>query len=211
MIFDVIYSILKVSIAFGQVSPQEMLNKALAFPKHRLNKTLLDDLRVESFRIFWLSVNDFAIDVHGIFVLEGREPCKHFVDQDTKSPPIDWLPVTLIEQNLRRYVFRSTTNGKGALRDNLGEAKINHLEVAVISDHDVFWLQISVYDILSMQVLKNTDDLCPVELCLPQIEVLHGPVVGEQVTSSEELCNEVYVAIVLEEAIVVHLKKNIYE
>jgi len=143
--------------------------------------------------------------------LEGREPCKHFVDQDTKSPPIDWFPVTLIEQNLRRYVFRSSTNGKGALRDNLGEAEINHLEVAIISNHNILRLQISVNDILSMQVLKNTDDLCPIELCLAQIEVFHGPVVGKEVTSSEELCNEVYVAIVLEEPIVVHLEKNIYE
>lgn len=143
--------------------------------------------------------------------MEGREPCKHFVDQDTESPPIDWLPVTLIQQNLRRYVFRSTANGKGSLRDNLREAEINHLEVAIVSNHNILWLQISVNDILSMQVLKNTDDLCPVELSLPQIEVLHGPVIGEQVTSSEELCNEVYVAIVLEEPIVVHLERKIYE
>lgn len=42
MIFDVIYSILKVSIAFGQVSPQEMLDKALAFPNHTLIKDFLD-------------------------------------------------------------------------------------------------------------------------------------------------------------------------
>lgn len=57
-----------------------------------------------------------------------------------------------------------------------------------------------------MQVFKNTHDLRSIELGLLEVEMLYRAMVGEEVTSSEQLCDEIDIAVVLKEAIVVHLE-----
>lgn len=163
-------------------------------------------LRVKSLGVLRLCVDDLSINVHGVFVLEGWEPGEHFVHQDAQGPPIDWLSVALIQQDLWCYVLGRAADREGALGNYLRESEINHFEIAIVSDHDVLWLEVAIDDILPMQVLKDADYLRSVELGLLQVEVLHSSVVGEKVAPPQKLSEEVDVAVVLHEAIVVHLK-----
>ena len=79
----------------------------------------------------------------------------HFVDQDSEGPPINWLRVSLVEENLGRNVFWSTANGVSSLLDDLRKTVINQLEVAIVANHDILWLQVSVYDVFTVEVLED--------------------------------------------------------
>ncbi len=57
-----------------------------------------------------------------------------------------------------------------------------------------------------MQIFKDAHDLCPVELRLLQTESLGGSVISEKIPSSQQLRQEVDVAIILQETIIVHLQ-----
>jgi len=66
VLFEILGSVLKVAISFTQVSAQEVLYKRFA-------------LAVEPVGVSWLCVDNFAVNVHGIIVLEGRVACQHLV------------------------------------------------------------------------------------------------------------------------------------
>lgn len=154
-------------------------------------------LRVEAFRVFGLCVDDLPVYVHGVLVLEGREPREHLVHQYAQRPPVHRLPVALVQQYLRRNVLRGPTDSESTLGNYFRKAEIYHLQVAVICYHDILWLQVAVNDIFAMQILEDTHDLGTIELGLLEVEVLYCTVVGEEITSSEEFRNEIYVSIVL--------------
>ena len=92
----------------------------------------MGNLRVKTLRVSGLSINNLPVYVHWIFILEGWKSCKHFVDKDSKCPPVDWLSVTLVKQDFWGYVFRSTTNSVSSLSYNFGKPKVNQFEVAVL-------------------------------------------------------------------------------
>ena len=67
--------------------------------------------------------------------------------------------MTLVQKNLRSNILGRSTNSICALSDCFGEAVIDQLKVAIISDHDVFWLKITVADVMTVKVLENRSDL----------------------------------------------------
>ena len=117
-----------------------------------LHKTL--KLGVEAIWILGLGVDDLLIDVHGVVIEEWGMASMHLVDQDAEGPPIDWLRVSLVEEDLGSNVFWSATNSVSSFLDNFGETVIDELEVSIVADHDVFWLQVSVDDVFAMEVLE---------------------------------------------------------
>lgn len=56
-----------------------------------------------------------------------------------------------------------------------------------------------------MKVFEDADDLRTIELGLLQVEVLDRAMVCEEVATSQKLGKEIDVAIVLHEAIIIHL------
>jgi len=116
--------------------------------------------------------------------------------------------VALVQQDLGSDVLWRSANGVGALRNNFGESEVNHLQVAVCANHDVFWLQVTVHHFETLKVLKDGDYLCPVEGRLLGIEVAHAPVVREKVSASQQLSDEVNVLVVLHEPVVFHLQQR---
>ena len=98
------------------------------------------NLRVETFWIAWLGIDDLPVDVHWVFVLEGWEASQHLVDQDSKSPPVYWLAMALIQENLRSDVLRSTTNRVCPFSHYLRKPKVNQLQVTILGYHDVLRL-----------------------------------------------------------------------
>ena len=112
----------------------------------------------------------------------------------------------LIEQNLRSDILRGSTYSISSFSDHFGETEIDQLEVPVASNHNVFWFQIAVADLFSLQVFENRDNLSTVESSLFWIKVANASVVSEEVATLKQFCHEVDVPVVLHEAIIFHLK-----
>ena len=193
VLLHVVGSVLEVTISLGQLSSQQMLDERL-------------ELGVEAVGVLGLSIYDFSVNIHRIVILEWRVPGKHFVEEDSESPPVHWLAVALVQQDFRCDVFRGSADCVGALCDHFRESEVYQLQVAVRANHYVFRLQVSVHYFFTLEVLKNGDDLSAIKCGLLGVEVAHAPVVGEQVSSFEQLCHEVNVSVVLHEAVVFHLK-----
>jgi len=189
MVLDVRDTANHVSEALRQIPPQQMLD-------HRLQ------LGVESFRVLRLGVDNLLVNVHWVIVDEGGMSSVHLIDKDAKGPPINRLRVTLIEQDLRCDVLWCSTDRVRSLFDDLSKTKVDEFEVTVLVDHDIFRFQITVYNILGVEVLKNSGNLGTVELCLLSIEITLTSVVGEEIAAREQLSRKIDVSIVLEEAIV---------
>jgi hypothetical protein len=43
--------------------------------------------------------------------------------------------------------------------EHLCKAKINHFDIALDIDHKVFWFDVTVYDIVLLELLKSADNL----------------------------------------------------
>lgn len=67
--------------------------------------------------------------------------------------------MTLVEQNLRSDVLWCTTDGIGTLSNDLSEPEIDQLQKAIISNHDVLRLKVTIDDILSVEVLEDANNL----------------------------------------------------
>jgi len=74
--------------------------------------------------------------------------------------------MSLIEQHLRGKVLLSSAESVGPGLDNLCESEISQFKVTFVVNQYVFWLQVSVEDILGMQELEHGSDLRNVELSL---------------------------------------------
>lgn len=83
----------------------------------------------------------------------------HFVDQNAQSPVVDRLAVSFIEQDLGGNIFWRATQGIGPIDDNLGEAKVSKLQIAIHADKQVLRLQVSIDDVHSVHVIEDMGHL----------------------------------------------------
>jgi hypothetical protein len=109
--------------------------------------------------------------------LEWWVPGEHFVKKNAESPPVDWLAVALVEKNLWRDVLRRAADSVGTFGADLGEAKVYQLKIAIGMNHNILGLEIAIDNLFALQVLKNGNDLCTIELCLLAIKVAHTPMI----------------------------------
>ena len=59
-----------------------------------------------------------------------------------------------------------------------------------------------------MEVFEDAYYLSPIELSLPQVEVLDWSVISEKITTTQKLSNKVYVAFILQKPEIVHLSSK---
>ena len=73
-----------------------------------------------------------------------------------------------VKNHLRGDVLRSATQGICPIPGfkPLDEAKISELDIAIILDKHIFWLQVSVDQVLAVHELKDQNDLGGVESCI---------------------------------------------
>jgi hypothetical protein len=62
-----------------------------------LKRILEKHLPVKLFRVAGLGVYNFSVDVHWVIILKRREASMHFVNENTKGPPVDGAAVALVE------------------------------------------------------------------------------------------------------------------
>lgn len=118
-----------------------------------LDKTL--KVRIKAVWISWLRVNNFLVDVHWIVIHEWSVTGMHLINQDTEGPPVNWLGVAFVEEDFGGDVLGCATDGVGALLDLFGKSIVNKFEIAIICNHDVLWLQVTIHDVLAVQILKH--------------------------------------------------------
>ena len=56
---------------------------------------------------------------------------EHLVDEDAQSPPVDAEAVPFVRDDLGREILGRAAQRPRALLDDLSEAEVDHLEVAV--------------------------------------------------------------------------------
>ena len=160
---------------------------------------------IEAVGVPRFGVYDFSVDIHGVIVLERRVASQHFVEQNSHSPPVHSFSVPLVEQDLGSDVLWSSANCVSPLSDYLSKTKVNHLQVAVCANHDVFWLQVSVDNVEALEVFENGHHLSSIKGSLLWVEVSHASVVREQISSLQQLSDKVDVLVILHESVVLHL------
>mmetsp|Transcript_114747 Transcript_114747/g.244858 ORF Transcript_114747/g.244858 Transcript_114747/m.244858 type:complete len:200 (-) Transcript_114747:2145-2744(-) len=114
-------------------------------------------------------------DLHGVvaIVREGEVTADKFEEQDTQGPDVDLDAVAASLQHIRSHVVGCTDDGEGltlALSKLLRDSKIHQLQIAVLVQHHIFRLEISVHDSSPSELLENEDQGARVELRLGQGE-----------------------------------------
>jgi len=67
--------------------------------------------------------------------------------------------VAFVEEDFGGKVLWRAAEGIGACFAVLGEAEISKLEIAFLVNENVLWLQVSVDDLLGVEILKHEDNL----------------------------------------------------
>jgi hypothetical protein len=138
--------------------------------------------------------------------VEGREADDHFVGQDAESPPVDGEAVTLLIEDLGSQVLGSAAEGVGlgVVLEDLGEAEVSETDVAVFVHEDVLWLQVSVDDVLLVQMPDGQSHLGRVELGSVLVKPRAISQMHKQLTSPHEPHHKEYLLVRLEHVVHSH-------
>jgi hypothetical protein len=84
-------------------------------------------------------------------------PNHNFIDKYSQAVPIHCLAIALARQDFRSNVLWGATQSICPITNFKmpDRIKILKLEVAIIVDQNVFWLQVSVYELLVVHVIKD--------------------------------------------------------
>jgi hypothetical protein len=97
------------------------------------------------------SLQDVLVNSHGIVITEWVDPCMHFINEDTKSPPIYSFPMALVQDNFGGNILWCSTDSEGStLAQNFGESEVRQFEIAIISNEQVFRFEIPKNDVLAV-------------------------------------------------------------
>ena len=163
--------------------------------------------------ILWCyEVNCILLDhlVHLLVVLVGavvnvvwRKADDHFVGEDAQCPPVNGVGVATSLQHFWRNILRGATERVGLLvqLELLGDAEICHLQVAIFSNHNIFRLQVSVDDLVLVQVTEGESHLSCIELGLMLFEVSSVGEVREELAAPDEVEHKEYLVISLEDVL----------
>lgn len=88
----------------------------------------------------------FLMGWRAVLDVERREADDHFISEDTKCPPVNWERMAFLLQHLRRNILGGSAEGISLLikLDFLGNNEVRQLQVAVLCDHNILRLQISI-------------------------------------------------------------------
>lgn len=126
MVLYVVGSVLQAAVSLGHIRHQQVFYYALGI--------LVEVLRELDFALQYLLIN-----CHRVVIVERVDASNHFVGQNAECPPVDWLAVTLVEEDFRRKIFGSSAQGVGPGLAVLGEAEVGKFEIALLVNKYVFW------------------------------------------------------------------------
>jgi len=192
---DLRYVVLEAD-SLGLVLDQQLVNQVLGFRGH-VNVMLFRD---------WVShVGLLDQEVHPVFVLveERRDPHKHFVKQDSQSPPVNSVVMPFVVKHFWREVLSSSTEAhcKFILVNLCSQAEVGEQQVAIGVEQDVLGLQVSVDDLLFMEVAESDGNLGDHKASLFFWEASLLDEMSEQLASLDEVHDEEDSELVLEHVI----------
>lgn len=85
-------------------------------------------------RKFYFAVKDFLLDFHGIICTERIYANNHFLNENSKGPPISRFSVARIEDNFWSNVLRGTAQCLRFVGAHLGKTEVSQLQVSVVRD-----------------------------------------------------------------------------
>ena len=113
--------------------------------------------------LLWIWELNFAFFnevVHLVFVLMEKwwNTHDHFINQNAKSPPVNFNSMPSIQNNFRCKILRSSTNAfapiyKLLVPDFFRKSEISHLDVPLTVKQDVLRLQVPINYIFAVKVL----------------------------------------------------------
>lgn len=111
--------------------------------------------------------------------------------------------MTFLVQDLGSEILWSAAEGEGLgiVRENLGETEICQANVAVLVHEDVLRLQVTIDDVLFVQMANSNGDLGSVELGTFFGETGRISQMHEQFSSSNETHDEEYLRLSLEDVV----------
>jgi len=121
---------------------------------------------LDSRRVADLAVQDALVDPHDIFAVERHTASKHLVRENAERPPIGCEAVPDASDQLGRHVLRRAAEGPGARSrrpELLRVAVVDELEIARVVEHHVLGLDVSVDDLLAVEVRQRAEDVGAVE------------------------------------------------
>lgn len=178
---------LQVTVTLGQIRSQELLAQGLG-------------ILVEVLGEVNLAGENLLINSHGLVIAERRLANNHFINKDAKGPPVYRLAVTLVEEHLGSDVLGSAAQGVGTAAglNDLGETEIGQLAVTVLAQEKILGLQITMDNVLAVDVLEGKRDLEGVKLGLLVGELAVLAEMGEKLATGDDLHHDEHVVVILE-------------
>ena len=135
--------------------------------------------------------------------VERREAYDHLVSKDSESPPIDREGVTALNKNLWCKIIGSTAERICLLisLDDLRKTEVSKAYIAVFIHENVFRFEITIDDILAVQMTQSHGNLNCVETRSLFRESCNLAQMGEKLTSTHESHDEEYFVVCLEDVI----------
>ena len=136
--------ILKASNSFIRIPLQQQQQQRLS---------LLRQLRVHGH----LLGDNVAQHLWFVLAVVRRLTTEHFVEKGSEGPPVDFMRVTLPQDNFWRQVLRCTAKGVGLLfapQIYSGETEIGYSDMSIGIEENIFRLEIAIYHAIFMQVAQ---------------------------------------------------------
>ena len=106
-----------------------------------------------------LAAKDLLVNNHGVIIVKWVNTSDHFVGEDSQCPPVNRLAVALVEQHFRRKILGGAAESVSPCFAVLGKAEVSQFQVAILVNQNVFGLEVTVDDVLCVQVLKHETHL----------------------------------------------------
>lgn len=157
-------------------------------------------------------VSDRTVHKMLIFVEEWRDTDKHFIKQNSQSPPIHCVIVALSGQHLGGQVLCRATKRPGNLVfvDLGGETEICQQQVAIAIEQDIFWLEVPVNDILLMEMAECDGHLSNHKLSLVVAEASDFDEMPEQLSALHKVHQEINSHLITEHVVHTHNERMVH-
>jgi hypothetical protein len=153
VVLDVFRALAQVAISLRQVMVSEVPDYALG---------CMVEVRREPDLLSQNHLKDLIRVLMHIRALANHE----LIYKYSQAVPVHCFAMTLVHEDLRSQILRSPAQriSSFSLLEVLDEAKIWQFEEAAFLDKHVLWLQISIDEVFSVEILESQDDLSGVEL-----------------------------------------------
>jgi hypothetical protein len=90
-----------------------------------------------------------------VAVEERGNTDNHLVDEDAKRPPVDCVVMPISNKHLGCKILGRPAERVGQLTSflhELGKSEISHQQVPVVANQNIFWFQITVQNVLTVEM-----------------------------------------------------------